>query len=72
MVLASPSSRFVLACLLPAFSHRAPAAVPIGETIPDLEVGPAKVTVVTLPPSRGGKPPTGRAIEVPVQVQAGK
>jgi hypothetical protein len=55
--------------------HKRVAAADISDgkyTIPDLEAGPAKVTVVTLPPSRGGKPPTGKAIEAPVQVPAGK
>lgn len=34
-------------------------------TVKGLEPGPAKVTVVTLPPARGGLPPTGRPIDAP-------
>jgi hypothetical protein len=55
--------------------HKQVAAADIRDgqfTIPDMEAGPAKVTVVTLPPSRGGKPPTGKALAAPVQVPAGR
>ncbi len=34
-------------------------------TISDFPVGPAKISVITLPPATGGAPPTGSAIQGP-------
>jgi ABC-type glycerol-3-phosphate transport system substrate-binding protein len=55
--------------------HKRVAAADIHDgkfEIPDLEAGPVKVTVVTLPPDHGGRPPTGQAIAAPAEMPAGK
>jgi hypothetical protein len=41
-------------------------------TIPSIEPGPVKVTVVTVPPSKGGQPPHGKAIETPGASESAK